>query len=125
MNELIKQVEQWSIDKGLDKANPRDQFLKVSEEVGEVAAALARGDEAALIDGIGDVVITLILLAQQNGLELQDCLQYAYDEIKGRKGKMVNGVFVKESDLMQRNEADEEFAKNQITIDEVIEGNSA
>ena len=99
MNELIKQVVQWSIDKGLDKANPRDQFLKVSEEVGEVAAALARGDKLALIDGIGDVVVTLILLAQQNGLELQDCLQYAYDEIKDRQGKMVDGVFVKQSDL--------------------------
>ena len=124
MNALIKQVEQWSIDKGLDKANPRDQFLKVTEEVGEVAAALARGDKLALIDGIGDVVVTLILLAQQNGLELQDCLQYAYDEIKGRKGKMVDGVFVKEADLKQLDEADAEFERIQITLDEVVEGDN-
>lgn len=101
MNKLIKQVEQWSIDKGLDKANPRDQFLKVVEETGEISAALARGNDAALMDGIGDVAVTLILLAQQKGWTLQECLQVAYDEIKGRKGKMVNGVFVKSSDLQQ------------------------
>lgn len=101
MNELINQVEQWSVNKGLDKADSTKQFLKVVEETGEVAAALARGDKLALIDGIGDVVVTLIILGQQNGLELQDCLQYAYDEIKGRTGAMVNGVFVKSEDLIK------------------------
>ncbi|MER2153585.1 MAG: MazG-like family protein [Solibacillus sp.] len=99
MNELIKQVEQWSINKGLDKAESSKQFLKVTEEVGEVAAALARNDKDALRDGIGDVVVTLIILAQQNGMDLTECLSCAYDEIKGRTGKMVNGVFVKSSDL--------------------------
>lgn len=99
MNELIKQVEQWSINKGLDKAESSKQFLKVTEEVGEVAAALARNDKDALRDGIGDVVVTLIILAQQNGMDLEECLDCAYDEIKGRTGKMVNGVFVKSADL--------------------------
>lgn len=99
MNELIKQVEQWSMNKGLDKADSSKQFLKVTEEVGEVAAALARNDKDALRDGIGDVVVTLIILAQQNNMDLYECLNCAYDEIKGRTGKMVNGVFVKSSDL--------------------------
>ncbi|MFS0878289.1 MazG-like family protein [Solibacillus isronensis] len=100
MNELIKQVEQWSINKGLDKAESSKQFLKVTEEVGEVAAALARNDKDALRDGIGDVVVTLIILAQQNGMDLEECLNCAYDEIKGRTGEMVNGVFVKSADLI-------------------------
>lgn len=99
MNELVAQVEQWSINKGLDKAESSKQFLKVVEEVGEVAAALARNDKAALRDGIGDVVVTLIILAQQNDMDLHECLNTAYDEIKGRTGKMVNGVFVKSEDL--------------------------
>lgn len=99
MNELIKQVEQWSINKGLDQAESSKQFLKVTEEVGEVAAALARNDKDALRDGIGDVVVTLIILAQQNDMDLYECLNCAYDEIKGRTGKTVNGLFVKESDL--------------------------
>lgn len=99
MNELVAQVEQWSINKGLDEAESSKRFLKVSEEVGEVAAALARNDMNALRDGIGDVVVTLIILAQQNNMDLQECLNCAYDEIKGRTGEMVNGVFVKSSDL--------------------------
>lgn len=99
MNELIKQVEQWSMNKGLDKADSSKQFLKVTEEVGEVAAALARNDKDALRDGIGDVVVTLIILAQQNDMDLYECLNFAYDEIKGRTGEMVNGVFVKSADL--------------------------
>lgn len=99
MNNLIQQVEQWSMDKNLHKANPDRQALKFYEEAGEVAAALSRDDKEALKDGIGDTVVTLIILAQQHGMTLERCLQYAYDEIKDRKGKTINGTFVKESDL--------------------------
>lgn len=99
MNELIQQVEQWSINKKLHNANPERQALKVWEESGEIAASLSRGNMEALKDGIGDTVVTLIILAQQHGLTLEECLQYAYDEIKDRKGKTINGTFIKESDL--------------------------
>lgn len=98
-NKLVNQVEQWSKDKNLHLSDPSKQFLKVTEEVGEVAAALARNDMDMLKDGIGDVVVTLIILAQQNGTTLEECLTVAYSEIADRKGKMINGVFVKESDL--------------------------
>ena len=64
-----------------------------------MAASLSRGNLEALKDGIGDTVVTLIILAQQHDMILQECLQFAYDEIKGRKGKTINGVFIKESDL--------------------------
>ena len=99
MDVLIESVEQWAKNKGLDKAEPSKQMLKVVEETGEVAAALARNDQDALRDGIGDVAVTLIILALQNDMDLYECLNFAYDEIKGRTGKMVNGVFVKSSDL--------------------------
>ncbi|MDW5471989.1 MazG-like family protein [Staphylococcus equorum] len=99
MNELIKQVEQWSKDKGLDKGNSDRQALKFYEEAGEVGAALSRNKMDGLKDGIGDKVVTLIILAQQHGMTMEECLQYAYDEIKGRKGKTINGMFIKESDL--------------------------
>lgn len=99
MDELVKLVEQWSKDKGLNHAESSKQMLKTVEEVGEVAAALARGDQDQLRDGIGDVVVTLIILAQQNDMDLYECLQAAYDEIAGRTGQMVDGVFVKSEDL--------------------------
>ena len=99
MNELVLNVEEWAKAKGLDKAESSKQFLKVMEECGEVASALARGQKEELKDGIGDVIVTLIILAQQQGLTVEDCLAFAYDEIKNRTGKMVDGVFVKASDL--------------------------
>ena len=99
MNNLIKQVEQWSIDKGLDKGNSDRQALKFYEEAGEIGAALSRNRMDDLKDGIGDTIVTLIILAQQHGMTIEECLQYAYDEIKGRKGKTINGTFIKESDL--------------------------
>ena len=104
MNELITKVEQWAKDKGLDQADSSKQMLKTVEEVGEVAAALARKEKDALRDGIGDVVVTLIILAMQNDMDLYECLNQAYNEIKGRTGKMVDGVFVKSSDLKQLDE---------------------
>ncbi len=100
MNNLIKQVEQWSIDKGLDKGNSFTQYAKSSEEMGEVAAALCRNDVDELKDGIGDVVVTLIILAQQNNMTLYECLEQAYGEIKNRTGVMSkDGSFIKSEDL--------------------------
>ncbi|HFZ4624062.1 MazG-like family protein [Enterococcus faecalis] len=99
MNELVKLIEKWAREKNLDIAEPEKQMLKVVEEVGEVAAALARNNKNDLRDGIGDVVVTLVILAMQNDMDLYESLNQAYNEIKDRKGKNVNGVFVKESDL--------------------------
>ncbi|NST15629.1 hypothetical protein HRG44_12755 [Enterococcus faecalis] len=99
MNELVKLVEEWAKEKHLDKEEPEKQMLKVIEEVGEVGAALARNNKNDLRDGIGDVVVTLVILAMQNDMDLYECLNQAYNEIKDRKGKNVNGVFVKEADF--------------------------
>ena len=99
MNELFQAVENWSKDKGLDKADPTKQFLKVAEEFGEIGAAMARSQENELKDAIGDTTVTLIILAQQHGLTLQECLETAYNVIEKRTGKMVEGVFIKQEDL--------------------------
>lgn len=100
LDQLVKQVETWSVDKNLHNGNSDRQALKFYEEAGEIGfAALSRSNKDALKDGIGDTVVTLIILAQQQGWTLEECLQYAYDEIKNRKGKTINGTFVKDSDL--------------------------
>lgn len=99
MNELIEKIEQWAKDKELDTADSSKQMLKVMEELGEVAAAIVRSDRASLRDGIGDTVVTLIILAMQNDMNLYECVNCAYDEIKNRTGEMINGSFVKSTDL--------------------------
>jgi NTP pyrophosphatase (non-canonical NTP hydrolase) len=100
MNELITKVEDWANARGLLKEeNAPRQFMKVVEETGEVAEGLAKNNQALLKDGIGDVVVTLIILAKQKGMTLHECLEAAYDEIKDRTGETKDGVFVKSEDL--------------------------
>ncbi|GGC88200.1 hypothetical protein GCM10011573_17260 [Enterococcus wangshanyuanii] len=111
MDKLIELVEEWSKNKRLDQADSSKQMLKVTEEVGEVAAAIARNDQDLLRDAIGDTVVTLIILAQQNDMDLYECLTCAYDVIKGRTGKTVDGVFVKSEDLEKKKLSQEKWNK--------------
>ena len=108
MNELITKVEQWAKDKGLNQADPKAQFLKVAEEFGEIASAMARSNDELFKASVGDVIVTLIILSMQKGTNVQECLEMAYNEIKGRTGKMVDGVFVKLSDLEESYEVEKE-----------------
>ena len=108
MDELITKVEQWAKDKGLNQADPKAQFLKVAEEFGEIASAMARSNDELFKDSVGDVIVTLIILSMQKGTNVQECLEMAYNEIKGRTGEMVDGVFVKSSDLEDSYEVEKE-----------------
>lgn len=159
LQQLITNVQQWSIERGLDKADSKKQMLKLYEEFGELASGLAKGNKEVVKDSIGDVIVVLIILAQQQGLEkisdfniicnhlqpselmpqasetiglislrvrrikneieepivrlisylrtiakyenlkFEDCLLQAWNEIKDRKGKLIDGVWVKEEDL--------------------------
>ncbi len=65
------------------------------EEVGETAGALLKSKDDEIKDGIGDAFVTLIILAKQLGLTPNECLEAAWNEIKDRTGKTVDGVFVK------------------------------
>ena len=85
------------MERGINKpGNAPKQMIKVMEEVGETAGALLKNNEHELKDGIGDILVTVIILAQQLGYSPTECLQLAYDEIADRKGKTVDGVFVKD-----------------------------
>lgn len=97
MIETVRKIETWADNKGLiKKENSFAQMCKVSEEIGEVASALAKKNIDNLKDGIGDSIVTLIILAKQNGLNVEECLEQAWNEISGRTGKLVDGVFIKD-----------------------------
>lgn len=100
IQELTIKIKQWAVDRNLHTANADKQMLKLGEEYGELCAGMARNDEEKVIDSIGDMFVVMTILSMQLGLDIQECVQGAYDEIKDRKGKMINGVFVKESDLV-------------------------
>ena len=99
MNALIKKVKRWAADKNLlRRNNANSQMLKVMEEIGETAGALASNNIDDVKDEIGDSFVTLIILSYQLGLEPKECLEAAWDEIKNRTGKTENGVFIKSED---------------------------
>lgn len=99
MNLLTDLIEDWARNKDLDKAQPEKQMLKLMEEVGELAQGLAKDNLDQVVDSIGDVYVVLTILSMQLGLDIRECVEEAYEEIKGRQGRMVNGVFVKQEDL--------------------------
>ena len=87
----------WAKDRGLyDGGDPKTQALKLVEEVGETCRAILKEDAPEMIDGIGDCVVVLTNLAELIGTPIEECIDRAYNEIKGRTGKMDNGTFKKD-----------------------------
>lgn len=104
VSDLITKINHWADERNLKQADPKIQWMRVTEEVGEIRDVLLKptkftGPQMALKDAIGDTLVTIIVLAHQLDLDVTECLNIAYEEIKNRKGKIVNGTFVKESDL--------------------------
>ena len=92
-------VCRWADARGILKnGNPKTQMLKGVSELGELADAVAKDDLNGIIDGIGDTLVVLAIVADMYNTSLKDCLSAAYNEIKDRKGRMLQGgVFIKES----------------------------
>ena len=89
-------IRDWADERGLyDDGDPKTQALKLTEEVGETCRAILKEDRPEIIDGIGDCVVVLTNLAELVGVQIEDCIERAYNEIKDRKGKMDNGTFKK------------------------------
>lgn len=96
-----KNIVEWADDRGiLANSTPAMQMLKLTEELGELAAGIARNKNHMVKDAIGDCVVVLNILAEMYGLSLDDCVEHAWNEIASRKGLMANGVFIKETDLV-------------------------
>ena len=94
---LIKQITQWHRDRNLiDGATDKDQLAKLIQEMGELSDNICKGKDVS--DDIGDMMVVLINIAERNNLSIEHCLEVAYNDIKDRKGKMIDGIFVKEGD---------------------------
>lgn len=96
--ELEKKIVQWHRDRNLiNGSTDKDQLAKLIQEMGELSDNICKGKYLA--DDIGDMIVVLINIAERNGLTLAECMASAWDDIKDRRGRMVDGVFVKEADL--------------------------
>lgn len=94
----LSSVRQWHEDRNLiDGSTDKDQVLKLIQEIGELSDSVCKQKD--IRDDVGDILVILINIITRNDLTLQDCLSVAWDDIKDRKGKMIDGIFVKEADL--------------------------
>lgn len=97
LEELEHMIRGWHHDRNLiEGSSDKDQYLKLIQECGELSDNICKGRDVA--DDIGDIITVLINIATRNKLTLVACLEQAWDDIKDRKGTMVDGIFVKEED---------------------------
>lgn len=96
MDIVVASIAAWHHDRNLvNGSTDKAQFLKLVEEMGELASSLAKGTD--IIDDVGDILVVLINIMERHGLSMRQCLHHAYDDIKDRKGMMIDGVFVKDA----------------------------
>lgn len=92
---VVDKIVQWHYARNLiEGSDDRSQFQKLLEEVRELAVSIETDNSP--VDDIGDIVVVLINIAERNGLTLEQCLEHAYNDIKDRTGRVVDGVYVKD-----------------------------
>ncbi len=94
---LIEKITRWHHERNLiNGSTDKDQFAKLIQEAGELSDSICKDKNVS--DDIGDMIVVLINIAERNGLSIGECLETAWNDIRDRKGKMIDGVFVKEGD---------------------------
>jgi len=95
-NELEALVIAWATQKGiLENGTPARQCDKTLEEVQELSDAIFDNNKDEIVDALGDILVTIIIQAEMQGVSLTECLESAYNVIAKRSGVMINGQFVK------------------------------
>ncbi len=96
--DIEMKVIQWSEARRIiPNSSPETQLLKAMSELGELADATIKKDQEAVIDAVGDVLVCMVNYCALQYINLVDCMEVAYDQIKNRKGTLLpNGLFVKE-----------------------------
>lgn len=107
--ELKEKIVQWGKDRNIfEFSTPIKQLHKTQEELDETMNALvsfadAKTEKAKqqameeVIDGIGDMGVTLMMLCHKVDVDFVECLASAYDVIKDRRGRVIDGLFVKDA----------------------------
>ena len=99
---VFDDIRKWARERGIyESGDQKTQYIKLQEEAGELAKAILDKNKPEIEDAIGDMVVVLTNLAELSKLRIEDCIDSAYDEISNRKGKMINGTFVKTDGLSE------------------------
>ena len=92
------EVVRWGEARGIiQNSDAKTQLLKAFSEMGELADAITKRNRGAIIDGLGDILVCLVMVAAIEDVDLKQCFRSAYAEIKDRTGYLnKEGVFVKD-----------------------------
>ena len=94
----VDKIRKWHHDRNLIAGSTdKDQTLKLMQELGELSDSICKGKDFK--DDLGDMLVVMINIMERHDIDIIDCLATAWIDIKNRKGKMVDGIFVKEEDL--------------------------
>ena len=94
---IFDRIRAWAKERNIyTHGDIKTQLLKLYEETGELSEAVLKEDKQETMDAIGDCVVVLTNLSEHLGVNIEECIEHAYDQIKARKGKMINGTFVKD-----------------------------
>lgn len=95
---MISRIRSWHYARNLiEGSTDKDQVLKLMQELGELSDSVCKGKD--IRDDLGDMLVVMINIMERNNINIKDCLEVAWLDIKDRKGQMVDGIFVKEQDL--------------------------
>ena len=95
--QLNVKVDEWAYNRGIHtNYSNQAQIAKLTEEFAELQTAIVNNNVNEIADAIGDMMVVMTNIATHYGLTLRLCYEHAYNQIKDRKGKMVNGTFVKD-----------------------------
>ena len=97
--DITELIKKWVIERDLQSGNPKAQMLELMKELAELGSNINKLGVGQIMENIGDIYVELVVFCMQLGFDINDCIKAAYEEIKDRKGKMVDGIFVKEKDL--------------------------
>ncbi len=118
---LVELCRTWHWDRNLiEGSTDKDQFAKLIQEAGELSDNICKGED--IRDDIGDMLVVLINIAERNNTTLEECLSLAWDDIKDRKGQMVDGVFIKETVPIEPNHFKDELVETYMSMKRCVCG---
>ena len=98
IDDYVEKINEWATKRGLNKTSNDKQLIKLVEELGELAEGHNKQHDAQVVDSLGDMFVVMTIYCLQRGINISDCINQAVETIKDRKGKTVDGVFIKEGD---------------------------
>ncbi len=94
ISNLISKIMKWHEDRNLiEGSTDKDQVLKLQQELGELSDSVCKQKD--MKDDLGDMMVIMLNIMRRNNLTMEECLETAYIDIKDRKGRMIDGIFVK------------------------------